>query len=92
MTQPKAEIKVEHVSSDRTSADVQVAVRLIKGGTPCPTMKMRLNDGSSLWEITGYGMVPVEALNCDPPKLILSFKKIDESDEWLSAGDCLVEV
>lgn len=92
MTQPKAEIKVEHVISDRTSADVQVAVRLIKGGTPCPTMKVRLKDVSSLWEITGYGMVPVEALNCDPPKLILSFKKIDESDEWLSAGDCLVEV
>tara|TARA_R110002111_G_scaffold18931_1_gene46151 strand:- start:329 stop:496 length:168 start_codon:yes stop_codon:yes gene_type:complete len=55
-------------------------------------MKMRLKDGSSLWEVTGYGMVPVEALNSDPPKLILSFKKIDESDEWISAGDSLVEV
>tara|TARA_R110002095_G_scaffold84604_1_gene73534 strand:- start:10740 stop:10907 length:168 start_codon:yes stop_codon:yes gene_type:complete len=55
-------------------------------------MRMKHKDGSSLWEVTGYGMVPVEALNCDPPKLILSFKKIDESDEWLSAGDCLFEV
>lgn len=92
MTQPKSEIKVELVSSDNTSGDIQIAVRLIKGGTPCPTMRMKHKDGSSLWEVTGYGMVPVEALNCDPPKLILSFKKIDESDEWLSAGDCLFEV
>ncbi|QDU47948.1 hypothetical protein Pan110_02600 [Gimesia panareensis] len=37
-------------------------------------------------------MVPIEALNSDPPKLILSFKKIDESDKWITAGDYLVEV
>lgn len=53
---------------------------------------MRLYDGGCLWEVTGYGMVPVEALNADPPKLILSLAKIDESDEWISAGDSLVEV
>lgn len=92
MTQPKTEIMVELVSSDKTSDDIQVAVRLIKGGTPCPTMKMELKDGSSLWEVTGYGMVPVDALNFDPPKLILSLRKIDGSEEWITAGDCLVEV
>lgn len=34
MTQPKSEIKVELVGADKTSGDIQVAVRLIKGGTP----------------------------------------------------------
>lgn len=89
-----SEIEILYAHKTHSSEDVSVVVHLLNGLTPCPTMKMKLKDGNpeSEWEVTGYGMVPIESLNADPPVLMLGLKNLNTSSEPLMTGQRLIEV
>lgn len=91
MTQPNSEIEILFAYTD-PSNNIKVVAHLLQGLQPCPTMKMKLKGGESVWEVTGFGMIPAEAAIEDPPKLALVFKNPGDSNEPLEAGQHLVEV
>ncbi|QDU09244.1 hypothetical protein [Gimesia aquarii] len=90
----KSEIKILCVHKSPESEDLNVVINLLSGPTPCPTMKMKLKDEDSEneWEVTGYGMIPIESLNADPPVLVIGLKTTSNSKQLLTAGQHLVEV
>ncbi|QDU09245.1 hypothetical protein [Gimesia aquarii] len=91
VSQPISEIEILFAYID-ASNNIVVAAHLLQGLQPCPTMKMKLKGGESVWEVTGFGTVPAEAAIADPPKLALVFKNPGDSNEPLKAGQHLVEV